>query len=1377
MPKPLAVSPLDRTCTEVLADDAQSRETNRSTTEPAIVPVRQLAEVPVFVLLGEPGMGKSETMKALATSVQSDYITVNNFIVNPPCNQGDTSQVFIDALDEARASGDTTVWKELRKSIAQAQVARFGVACRAADWYATDREDLAAVANGQPVRVFSLNPLTPEQRHDVLKAEGIEDVQTFEQQAQSLGFVDMLVNPQLLKLLAAAVRNHQDQWPQTRREAYELACQELVKEPNARHQQQHQQAGLQSQEVLLEAAGWLCALMLLSNRNELSDQTPDCGTPSKVWLVEVLDVLPANGFMAETVQQVLKRSLFLKPSGYVAVHRTVAEYLAARHIAKRIAEGLLPSRVASLMLASPQYVVSNLRGFAGWLAALSEPMRAAIFEADPAAVLSYGDLYLLPTAAKQALIHQLAKHPRAYAEGNLWWQAATHVPLVQLDMQSFVSEWLAQFRDIAHPSTQQTMVAHVLLNTLARAPAEPLWEPILLGLVSDERMTDGTRIAALEALDAQKSSPTILLALLDDLYREDQSDPSGELKDHLLQSLYPKYLGPSNVLRFLKPTRTRLGGSNTITRFWRYSLEQTTPPELLPELMAALEQAVNDGLFKDDSFREVSHKLEGLASLAVKAIETLGTSIPIAQLSRWLWMCLDWDTSPFKSLSQQSTPRLGVWLSAHADLIKLVLEHWVQEGKPSWEAQARLWGSVSLSGMGAFWVEQTQKFQATQETAKAKDCLQTAVWWINQPDSGITLDDIVAVAETNSDLKAVLEPLLESSLADDNWQRKHWLQNQKYRENAAAKKELDEKNLRYLLDHLANVRSGKLLNYLRESAWADLKDSGYGGHDAELLLQWRKEHPALDDATRQGYRTLLHQLTLKQATSATNSQQNNSMWHFELPCLVAAQDLYDQDPQQLLQLGKEGLQALVTLFFLRHVSTSDWLLALVEAQPDWVEEVWWPLCEKALRSKKDIRIPHLGLLAREPKAQSIALRMLPRLLTAWPAKFSEANFLEFSQLLEATLKTCPPTVVSDLVTQRLRKKSLSSLQRAYLVMAGLWTDPAVFAPMIDALLLKKQISQSELLGFIGYVHRYGGRNEALPSWDAATMGQLFRLFGPLCPSAHRTGSYSPGTKDDGRDFLYQLLTALRNNASDAAEGALLQLLSNPALQDWKPQLEECLSRQQQAKAEQAFALPSPHQVALTLENKTPANPADLMAVALDALGALQKTLGNSSTNLIHRFWTVDSAGKRPLPPHRPEPECRNVIADWLEAQLSAMAILVTPEHQHGEQNQSDIVLRVQGTGNLDMLLPIEVKGDWNKSLWSASYEQLANKYASDPRCHGKGIYLVLWLGGNRGKARRIQHPNHPTHTAAELQVLLQQETNQKTRGMDIRVFVLDISIM
>lgn len=1373
------VDPLQRTCTELLP--AEVNGSARSNQEPTpVITVRELAAVPAFVLLGEPGMGKSETMKALATLVLGTHgkpITANDFIVLPASLHNAKHPVFIDALDEARTGGDTTVWRELRKNIAHSGLTHFGVSCRVADWQGTDAQDLATVVQGQRIRIFALNPLTPEQRHAVLKSEDIEDVDDFEQQAEALGFIDMLGNPQSLKLLAASVKKNQGELPKTRRDAYELACQELVREANQRHRQAQQSAALLSDAALLDAAGWLCALMLLSNQDEVADEALEMNTQDGVRLSEVLGALPANGCSPDAIRQVLQRRLFTKPRGYTATHRTVAEYLAARHIAKRIAHGgLLPSRVSALMLASSQHLVSNLRGLAGWLATLSESMRATIFEADPAAVLDYGDLYLLPKSVKQALIEQLSANSRTSNLSNVWQKSVLYAPLVQSDMREFVTTWFSAYQSERPTSSRKTTVAYVLLNALHHVPVDEQWVAPLLGLIRDEFVYIGVRVQALDALVIHSSSAETL-ELLERLQHETKLDQEGRLTGRLLQHLYPQHIPPSQVLRFMK-LRTSRRQVTELRMFWTYDIARSTTPDLLLELMDTVERASTDGLFAEQPATVTGQRLEGLAKSVVDAIERYGTTIPIERLANWIKLCTDHKTSPFQHLEPQLAQRLDQWTADHPERVEAVLAHWVKHGEQSWTAQHRIPSAKRMAGLGRFWLNQAKAWDATNDAAKAKDCLETAFWWIAREGGGVSLNEFEEAAARSSTLQQTLEPLLISPLGEENWQREIWLQDQASREEQLANGDINEQNRRYLLDHLEKIRNGKLLTYLSGAAWADLRNDGYGGGDAyEQIQQWREAHPELDLATRAGYQTLLDRLTAAQANAAVLARKTGEILNIELPCLLAARHLFSEQTDRFFKLGEERLKALITLHLLNHSGHHDWFTALIEQHPDWVEGTWWDLCKRQLRSKKDIRIPKMGLLRHELAGTPMTVRLLSQTLTAWPSKFSELNFGAFAELLEEVLRQCSATEVSQLIQARFQRKSLGSLQTAYLLMAGLWVDHLEFAPKVQKGLTRKQLVQTELLGFIGHLRRYGGESKPLPTWDADTLDMLFRLFAPLCSPVHPVGAYSPGIKDAGRDFLYQLLASFRNDTSEAAQKVLSTLITEPSLREWKSLLEEAASRQAQARAEKSFVVPTPRQVALTLHNKTPANPRDLMAVALDELQSLQKTLRNSDTNRLNRLWSVDTAGKRPQPPHRPEPECRNAIAEWLRADLSAMDISVSIENQHGAQNQSDIVLQVRTPAHEDMLLPIEIKGDWNRDLWTAASRQLAQQYASEPRCHGQGIYLVLWLGSNRGKeAKPKPHPNHPTHTPEDLQKRLQLEANQRATGQNIRVVVLDVSI-
>jgi hypothetical protein len=65
--------------------------------------------------------------------------------------------------------------------------------------------------------------------------------------------------------------------------------------------------------------------------------------------------------------------------------------------------------------------------------------------------------------------------------------------------------------------------------------------------------------------------------------------------------------------------------------------------------------------------------------------------------------------------------------------------------------------------------------------------------------------------------------------------------------------------------------------------------------------------------------------------------------------------------------------------------------------------------------------------------------------------------------LKAVLKYAP-SELGSILHKRLQRKSLSPLQRAYLLMAGLWVDSSTYAPLLQNGLLQKQVHQLDLLG-------------------------------------------------------------------------------------------------------------------------------------------------------------------------------------------------------------------------------------------------------------------------------------------------------------------------
>ena len=252
---------VERTCTE--APSNLDGEPNPVGT----TPFSAFEDESAYVLLGEPGSGKTTVFERQADRTGACYVSARDLITFNDQPEWHGNTLFIDGLDEVRAgSADArTPFDTIRARLESLSRPCFRLSCREADWFGTvDQTRLKAVAPGGQLTILHLDPLTDNDIVEILNHDPrVKDSQEFIDKARKNKLSDLLRNPQILEMLIKAVK--EDNWPSSRKQTFELACRTTLHEYNEEHV-----IGTSIKTVdenqLLDAAGFLCALQLITGK-------------------------------------------------------------------------------------------------------------------------------------------------------------------------------------------------------------------------------------------------------------------------------------------------------------------------------------------------------------------------------------------------------------------------------------------------------------------------------------------------------------------------------------------------------------------------------------------------------------------------------------------------------------------------------------------------------------------------------------------------------------------------------------------------------------------------------------------------------------------------------------------------------------------------------------------------------------------------------------------------------------------------------------------------------------------------------------------------------------------------------------------------------
>ena len=417
--------PIKRTCTDVTPRG--SSESRRSYDASGELSLSTFRTVPAYVLLGDPGVGKTTELRRECAAMGENalMLSVRDFITFDVASRSDEWQgktLFIDGLDEARAGREDArgPLDGVRRQIDRLGRPDFRMSCREADWLGSnDWQSLKTVSPDSEVSVLRLDPMNEQSARELLASVvGDRNVGDFTRRARRWGVEAMLSNP-LTSTLLAEIVTRAGQWPDSRLQTFEMACRQMAEEHNDEHLAAvaGAVAAYRSPTVpmLVDAAGYLCCLTMLSDTrldHDLirSHHGRERRPPGSVNDAGFDDPPTATGAISPHVLRcALATKLFTSVNGtFDPRHRQIAEFLASRHLAKLIDDGLPARRVIALMTSpSDGGVPTSLRGLSAWLAAHSSRARHHLIGLDPVGVGLYGDIHAFTPDDRKCLLDSL----------------------------------------------------------------------------------------------------------------------------------------------------------------------------------------------------------------------------------------------------------------------------------------------------------------------------------------------------------------------------------------------------------------------------------------------------------------------------------------------------------------------------------------------------------------------------------------------------------------------------------------------------------------------------------------------------------------------------------------------------------------------------------------------------------------------------------------------------------------------------------------------------------------------------------------------------------------------------------------------------------
>lgn len=848
--------------------------------------------------------------------------------------------------------------------------------------------------------------------------------------------------------------------------------------------------------------------------------------------------------------------------------------------------------------------------------------------------------------------------------GRSSWPQSALEALATSDMEEPLRSLL---RD-ADPSDQHQTTLVIATEGIERGCPMPGLADDLLRVARDETRWPRIRSTAfkawIQALEGKPDRVSQLRRLLNEIRGGDLPDPQDELRGALLIAMVPEVLDARELWDAYSRKDRHFFGRSA--RFWT-SLPKEVPSADLPLHLDRLGErlpVVRAG-GGDNILEHVA--LEMLES----GLEHHGTECAPARLLGWLRMGAELrHTGPRENMA-----RIRSWLEDHPDTVQSLIETAMRQVEIQDHPFPRL--AVSRLLFGA------------------------------------RLPDGAEVHFTGLGLGERLEDTArESDGAAAKWQR---IEDEENRAFEAQRKREDEARIERIRRNAealrANTAPAPLLHELALLHFRGHPLMG-AGTDERSLEELLRDERQLIGAVRTGLMRAPERGDRPSAEEVLRDNLRGELPWLAVPILAGLDIRAAEQPGPIQLTDAQWRTALAC----RHTvygpsQEARWYEDFVRTRPELVAEVL-VLFGRALLRNGETSLPDFEFKLRDRAFWEVQGRATLPLLRSFPVRARSAQRSVLRDLLWHGRGKADENEFREIVKRKLNADSMTKGQRIYWLAAGFLVDPSAFQPRLEAAVANSETGVRHLAEFFAPEDGMAILpNQLSPSGTEFLIRTVGRAFRP---------ELRKGVWRQAPMLVRSLIDRLAESPDAVAGDLLAKLRADPDVTTWRDELRAAWDTQRVARRDAGYRPLMPAQVIDALNDGPPANAADLRALVVDRLEGIKRKTRATGADMWQLFWNQDADGKPTEP--KPENPCRDALLILLRPRLPPGCIAEL-ETVHAGKNRADV-----GVSYNTFKVPVEVKKNASRDVWSAVRNQLLPRYTNDPATEGLGIYLVFWFG-------------------------------------------------